>query len=428
MTGSPFFRWSCVVAFALTTIALPASGQETEATDDAEDAAAARGTVPRRVTVDEAFGGPDPEPGGYAVRLLTQVRHTQTAASSSDTLRQRIADDVTSPSQAEFIENAALNRAARGDGLMLNRAFVRVVAQPTEVASGKIILDLADLMYGRPRRSVKQAYGRLRLEKRYSVRTGLFKIPFSLLELLPAATYELAEQGPTGEMLRDIGFAGRDIGAMFDFAPLEKKRWLRGYLGVFSGEKLGPQLESGPGILAGRLTTSPIKALRVGANLVWRFHEVQQTERPEFNLYDRGLALGVDATIAKKGFELRAEWLSGDRTEYSRQIPARGLDLPRTASRFMAAWAVASYRIRLAPDLALVPALRAEWVDYDRTLPVGEVSYFSGALNLDFLAHARLLFDLSYRTARPGTTELAPGTRLYIADATTGIVQLQFVL
>ncbi len=103
-----------------------------------------------------------------------------------------------------------------------------------------------------------------------------------------------------------------------------------------------------------------------------------------------GNATSADATYSNEFLELRGEWLWGDRTD----IAYRG-----DARTFMAAWGIFAVRFPVAHVLAM-PTARFEWLDADRQQSGGQRYLLSGALNLDFTAHVRLLLDLVARPAR----------------------------
>ena len=61
-----------------------------------------------------------------------------------------------------------------------------------------------------------------------------------------------------------------------------------------------------------------------------------------------------------------------------------------------------------------MPAARFEWLDIDRQHPEGQRYLISGALNVDFTTHVRLLLDLSRAQLTSGTyPSTAPPRRLH---------------
>ena len=94
----------------------------------------------------------------------------------------------------------------------------------------------------------------------------------------------------------------------------------------------------------------------------------------------------------------------------------------------MAAWAVATYRLQLSRKMALLPALRAEWLDEDQPSALGQTTYLTAAMNLDLSASARLLFDLSRSTVQVGTRDRTAAAPIYKPSANIGAIQLQLKL
>jgi hypothetical protein len=128
-----------------------------------------------------------------------------------------------------------------------------------------------------------------------------------------------------------------------------------------------------------------------------------------------GAATSADATYSNSYLELRAEWLYGDRTD----VPTRG-----DARTFMAAWGIVAVRFPVARVLAM-PALRFEWLDADRQHPEGQRYLASGAVNLDFTTHVRLLLDLSRDELRAGTYPLSTPPGVFSHSATIFVTQVQ---
>ena len=176
--------------------------------------------APRPNAKGDAFGDePEnaPKTKGFAFRFLLQTRYT------------RVFDD------------ASVKDAESNDGFALNRAFFRGVVHPYKWLSAKLLVDFAEFAYSNPQQALKLAYGEIKPIKRIELTFGLFKRTYSLLELLPIAEYELADTGPTDNLIKDTQFGGRDAGAMVRGDPLPKRRWLHIYLGAFGGAGEGAE-------------------------------------------------------------------------------------------------------------------------------------------------------------------------------------------
>jgi hypothetical protein len=330
----------------------------------------------------DAFG--DATVSGFSLRTLIQMRygHTMPRDSASGDERATVRDD---------------------DGWRLNRAFLRLVAAPNKRMQGRITVDFAELMKKNPRRALKSAYGQFTPWKWLELTAGVFKRTFSLMELLPMADFELTQEGPTNDLAKDMGYAGRDAGAMIRVTPLAKKRWLSLWLAAFSGD-LEEGYDAAPGkLLTGRIESRPLPYLRLGADLAWRTsesvgHEKYPSYLEESLVLEKGRAYSADATFALAGFELRLEGLFGRRTDVQWTESTRPTD-------FLAGWAIATYRFPVATAVVM-PVVRAEWLDVSRGQPGGRRYFLTAGLNVEVNANVRLLVDVSRYEVQAGSQAL----------------------
>jgi hypothetical protein len=352
---------------------------------------------------DEPESGPKPK--GFTWRLLLQTRWT------------RVFDDVS-------VKDAQSN-----DGFALNRAFLRGTVHPYKWLSAKLLVDFAEFAYSNPQQALKLAYGEIKPYKRLELTVGLFKRTYSLLELLPIAEYEFADTGPTDNLIKDTQFGGRDVGAMVRVDPLPKRRWLHVYFAALGGAgegaegipgttgnvNTGPDLAAPSLLLTARLQSRPIKHLTLGLDGAWRpTGTTEIVNLPPQSQVTSGAATSADATYSNRTLELRGEWLYGDRTD----APTRG-----DARTFMGAWGIVAVRFPVARVLVM-PALRFEWLNIDLQQPEGQRYLFTGALNLDFTTHVRLLLDLTRYQISPGVYP-PPPPGVFSHDATVFVIQVQ---
>ncbi len=371
-------------------------------TPSAEDSV----SLPARVTTTMGDAFADEAETGTELRVLVQTRYGQTAPSSDRVGERALAQDP--------------------DGWVLNRAFLRVVAKPTAWLSGKVLLDFAALRNEDLPQSVKLAYSTIQLHSRVAISAGLFKRPFSLLELLPIGEYEFGDNGPTDGLIKDLGFGGRDIGAMLDVSPLSRKKWLKVSLGAFQGGH-ADTTAAPDGLLAARLESTPFKHLHLGVDAVWRRKASVADYGTSDGAQSDGWAWSADVIVDYAKFDIRAEILGGDRTDIkNRPNP----DLDASATSFLGAWGLLLYRIPVAKSV-LMPGVKFEWLDSDRDHPVGNHMLLSGALNIDFDPRVRLLLDLTHQWVDPGTMPLGKkpssdtiGT-VHDVDFTRFVMQLQ---
>jgi hypothetical protein len=411
---------SACLALGLLLVAVPAYAKKKP--HPVEQAAAPAEAVASD-SGDESFGSDDPATAGtYTLRTLIQTRFVRTATDFGPGLESLMAREHPSFEERSYFSSLMRDSARSNDGLHLERVFLRATAQPTRSFGVKLLVDFGELVRKNQKKALKLAFGELRPTKSITVTAGLFKIPFSLLELLPIAEYEFADVGPTDNLVKDLGFAGRDVGVMVDVAPLQNAKLLHLQAGVFDGDNDKAQRYAMPAMLAARATSHPFRPLRVGFDCAYRPHAVSDTDAgTTFEKYSEGGACSADVSVALGRLGLRGEWIAGKRTD----TPTIG---SRSRHDFMAAWVVAAYRLKLGRKMALLPALRAEWLDEDQPLAQGQTTYLTAAMNLELSASARLLFDLSRSQVQVGTRDRTAAAPIYKPSANIGVIQLQLKL
>lgn len=392
--------------------------------------------------------------GALSIRLMLQTRYTYTNAEKSTSPYVLYGDPL--PGLKYSVREDYL--AHNGDGWTLNRFFLRLAADPTPRLGFKTILDFAELQ-NNPANVVKQAYGEVRpIPRRLEFTAGIFKIPFSILELDPIAQYELAHLGHADELIKDLGFGGRDVGAQVKIAPLPKRKWLQLYLGAFQGNARNENA-SPVGAIGARAESKPAKFLRLGVSFTGRpdredylrpFKSSKKDDLAPVNPEQpmscssagscsaarhlgKGKAWEADVTFEALGFMARAEGMMGDRVD---------LDTRYDAQTWWAAWGLVAYQFSVGP-FDLMPAVRVEWLDADRQHSFGLRKTISGGVMLLFSKDIRLLFDITRTSVQPGSPLVDQPKPLPVPDgvmgdslihpymdlgSTKGVVQLQLML
>jgi hypothetical protein len=380
--------------------------------------------------VGDSFGGKARESMRFGIlsfRFLLQARYGRTFAADSENPRVSYRE----------IENTL---ARDGDGWSINRMFVRIGVDPSKYLELKTIVDLAEFIHDNADNAVKQAYATIKpIPKHLELTVGLFKLPFSVLELDPIANYRLADTGEADSLVKDLRFAGRDIGAEIMLAPLSKPKRLRIALGVFRGHAHD---ENGvfAGALGARVETQPWKGMRFGIDWVGHPYKVvyrNATETsskdivpfpadpmyPRAETWTRGQAVSADVKFQRYKFTFMAEGMLGTRVDY---------DTRYGAGSFAAVWAVLGYRFAAGP-IHLMPVIRAEWLDADREHDVGLRRELSLALNFDFTSSVRFVIDVSRTDVQANSPVLdmpkpLPTDPYYELDETRVVGQLQVAL
>ncbi|MFT3923925.1 MAG: hypothetical protein QM778_15435 [Myxococcales bacterium] len=342
--------------------------------------------------VESIPGDPWGDPQGLSVislRALMQFRYTSTFATASKN------ELITGREKEDYL-------VQQGDGYSLNRMLVRLSSDPVKYLGFKSVLDFSELIDNDPEDVLKQAYAVLRpIPERLEFVAGLFKVPFSVLELDPTSRYEFANLGPANQLLNSLGFAGRDLGAQVTVAPLKKPKRLRLYLGAFRGHA-HDEHDSPAGSLAARAESKPNKWLRLGADMVQQlgnrsYNRPFETSgkdvlpdppdpaHPMQKNWGKGRAYSADIRIKRKGAMLRGEFMYIDRVDLDERYGAKSA---------WAAWGIAGYRFDVR-SVQLLPALRAEWLDADREHGTGLWRTLSASLTLICLERVRFMLDVT---------------------------------
>jgi hypothetical protein len=300
-----------------------------------------------------------------------------------------------------------------GDGFDLQRFFLRLGADPIPELGFKAILDFAKL--SNPQNVLKQAYATVRpVPKRVEIAAGVLKLPYSTMELDPIARFELSDLGTTDDLIKNLGFGGRDVGAELLVAPLPEPKWLRISLGAFEGHAKDERA-SPLGAVGARLETKPFKGLRVGIDAIGmpttadykRPFDTSKKDvlpmppdplHPREQIWAAGKAYSADITFELHHLMLRTEGLLGDRVDVAERYDARS---------FGAVWALVAYELHVG-WLRLTPAVRVEWLDLDREHSTGRRREIVGGVSMPFKRRMRLLVDVKRTDVQKGTPVLDP--------------------
>jgi hypothetical protein len=366
--------------------------------------------------------------GPLTFRLALQTRYRETFPVASGDMRTGIAlrEDVL---------------AQEDDGFKLQRFLMRMAVTPKPWLSFKGTLDFAKLRGSDVSDVVKQALATLRpLDKRVEVYAGVFKIPYSILELDPVAQYELTDFGEANELINDMGFAGRDVGVAVMVAPLPKPKWARLVVGTWRGH--AKDEHSSPlGVVAARLESKPwVKGFRIGASVVGMpfaqsykqpFETSSKDELPNApdpaypreQRWDSGKAYSADISYTRRRFSVRVEGLLGDRIDVDQRYGARS---------YSAIWALVAYRFKIG-KIGVMPAGRIEFFDADTEHDSGGRRVLSFGLNLLYKRSIRFVIDVSHTEVQDNSAVLDQPKPLpyypYIAlDNTRVTGQLQIEL
>ena len=362
-------------------------------------------------------------PLAFRVLFQTRYRHSYTTPSTNPQPDYAVREDIL---------------ARSGDGWELQRLFLRIASDPLPELGFKAILDFANL--SNPSNVLKQAFATLRIiPKRVEVAAGILKLPYSTMELDPIARFELSDLGTTDDLIKDLGFGGRDVGVELMAAPLPRPKLLRITLGAFGGHAKDERA-SPLGAIGARIESHPVKGLRLGVDAVGMPHSADYKRPfatgskdvlpvppdplyPREQRWDAGKAFSADIGYERHRITIRTEGLIGDRVDVDERYGARS---------FWAIWALAAYEVH-AGWLRFTPVIRAEWLDTDRDQSVGGRRELSAGVAFPYKKRARLLVDVKRTDVQAGTPVLNPPKPLrelpYFDESSTRITaQLQVEL
>ena len=382
-----------------------------------------------------AGGSSSDDAPAYSIRTMIQLRYQQTSASIAPGLSALVARTYPTPSIAADSLRVIKDTARDRDGLRLRRAFLAFDIEPTAYLRGEVLLDFARLLYPDdpyaqgPTQMVRVASAELTPIDSLAIEVGITHVPFSVLEKFHDTGLDVAEEGPTHELLHRLRIVGSDVGVVFRVAPLKEKEWLDVRAGVFDSGSTGSQSSRVPGLFAARATTRPFDPVQLGAGLAWRPHTVDawwEELRFRYQDFDSGAAFSADVSVLFDRFVFRSEWLTGDRTDNDVTIPLK--QRRGDARTFMSAWGMAALRWP-AFGVVFVPAARAEYLDTDREhANLGGILHLSGALNVDLTERVRLMVDVSRHYVQYGTRNWNFDLVRYDTDYVSGTLQLQLKL
>lgn len=348
-------------------------------------------------TSDDAFGAE--KKLGWSFRLLLHTLNRATfPALDAATATERALDR---------------SNALRNDGWSLDRALLRIGVRPTAALSARLQVDFAELIRSRERRTVKLAFADLELvKKRLWVVAGLVKRPFSLLELRPLTEFEFADAGPIDDLIKELGYGGRDVGLLLRARPLPKKKLLQLSAAVMAGEAAG-EFRTPVGLVVVRAESELTRDLVVAIDGALRpvaTRALYGGDDVPVDFLDSGAAMSADLTFTPGDLAVRAEILYGKRTDLlsmGRGDAGLAGDCKAGGCHFVAGWVMTSYALSLTPRWRLLPALRFEALDVTTGQAGGGQLGFTAAVNLDFGPEIRALVDFTQRWVEPGTQALS---------------------
>jgi hypothetical protein len=372
---------------------------------------------------DDLAGPNNAGPLSFRVLLQTRYRHSYTTPSHDARPNYAVREDIL---------------AREGDGFDLQRLFLRISSDPLPELGFKAILDFAKL--DNPENVLKQAYTTLRiLPKRVELAAGILKLPYSTMELDPIARFELSDLGATDDVIKNLGFGGRDVGVELMAAPLPKRKLLRITLGAFRGHAKDERA-SPLGAIGARLESKPLKGLRLGIDAVgmptsrdykrpFATSGKDVLPLPSDPLYPReqrwaaGKAYSADIGYERHHFTFRTEALIGDRVDVDERYGARS---------FWGVWALAAYDVH-AGFLRFTPVIKAEWLDLDRDHDVGGRRELSAGVAFPYKKRVRFLVDVKRTDVQAGTPVIdspkpLPAVPYFDVDSTRITAQLQVEL
>lgn len=363
----------------------------------------------------------------WRVNAFVRLRYRQSWVSLSPRLESLVEQQLPDPGVSAAALRTVSDTARASDGLSPTRAEVSLEFHASESLHAAARFDAARLLNAEEAgQSVRELAGVWLPASSVSLTAGIFALPFSLHELFEQQSFELTDEGPSHQLLEHLRYYGRDVGLMATLSPLPRREMLTVDIAAVDGGASGAQEYRGPGLFAARVGSRPIKQLELTSALSFRPRPLDawwEELRYRYQAYDRGAAVALNAALLFERWNFRAEWLAGKRSDSDVRVPValrRG-----NARAFTALWLMATARFPIG-STALVPAVRAEWLDSDRDHPdVGELIHLSFGVGLELSKHVRLTSELSRHLVQPGTRNWDFDVLRYQTDTTSGSLQLQ---
>ncbi len=250
----------------------------------------------------------------------------------------------------------------------LYKARISLDVAPTPWLSGQFDADLANAP------AFKDVYINLKLIRWLKFKVGLFKKPFSGIELWSPKKLQVFWRGMINRRISDdLDYAGRDIGLMMH----GKLPWKLSYkLGVFNGNGKLAEIDSGKD-LAARLTWAPVKALTIAGNGSLKYRNPQGVDLTQKAIW----AAGLDSEIRFWRLDLYLELLWAQNRQ------------SQIASDHLGGILMATLKFKPFKKITLWPVLKAEFLDEDPTRTKNEALAVTAGLTARFSKILRLMLQ-----------------------------------
>ncbi|HUT76646.1 MAG TPA: porin [Polyangia bacterium] len=277
------------------------------------------------------------------------------------------------------------------DTFQVRRARLKVTWRPEDWLDARVQLDAATA-FGAGRSMLKDAWLRLKPWEALEIRGGLFKRPFSGLELTSSGTLRVIERGPTNAAVVDsefggMGFGDRDIGLELAGRLVDaiKLDWA---VGLFNGSGAATADFDDAKDVVARIAARPVKPLIIGASYTIKLFDLDF--HPGF-----AMAGGTDVQIRYRGFRAHVEVLVA---QNYLDLVDLALETPRAADQDLA-WGVLgilSQRLEIpsAAGVALEPVVKIEFFDASDRIVDDHAMLYTVGLNTYAGEHFRVMLDL----------------------------------
>jgi len=303
------------------------------------------------------------------------------------------------------------------DTFHIRRARMRIFWRPEEWLDAKLQIDAVGVFEPDFMSMVKDAWVRLKPLDELEIRAGVFKKPFSGLELTSSADLKVIERGVANQFavaIKDGGLAygDRDVGLEIGGRLIDSVR-LEYAIGVFNGSELAVEDFDNTKDLAARLSMRPVKPLTFGVSSTLRFYD-KTFQADGYPL----MTVAGEADIALKidGFRAYIEGLIA--RQYYRHVHVTPYPSFGDLDTAFGGLAILSYKFKIPSEvkLALEPVVKFEYFDPSDYIIDDHVMLYTVGLNTYVGEYFRVMLDFEIMRAERNWDDDSPDQSQEVAD------------
>ena len=237
------------------------------------------------------------------------------------------------------------------------------------------------------------------------IRAGLFKKPFSRLQLRSFGKLRVLNRGEVNDLIvEDLRYGERDLGIQFSGRILPSVK-LDYEVGVFNGS--GPDIseQGNSKDVVARIATSPTKWFSLGTNASFKFFDDSESDETF------AWAAGADAVFKVAGFRAHLEGLAASDYSYKNRQDV----VTQTQPTIFGIVGILSYKHKAgigAFGLALEPVFKVEMLDPNNKITDDQVLTYDAGFNTYIGKYLRLMIHGEFRRPAKNSAVQYPGREI----------------